>query len=307
MRMSLLSRSKLNRFCPRSISIENLDSESMITAYSTKAHKSTTVEDYYNNAKIDPIIAPVSTVTDIHGDELKATAVLRIGYHHLHCHRNRFLPRGNRSGMLFHCVSQTCVTYPVENLRDKLSKSDEYINVGDFTVGVTPLISDIWIQCLGRTSITFGHVVLLRDDLLALASKVFVRQDKGTGDLIPISDDERTEQFPASFEDIDLPAVSKITEPNPNEMEEVFQFRLGPQHCIHQYADPSALAEFALQGLSLKGHFQCSGQNSSFQHLQPANLDETISCRVHKVLPIIGLYRGDADCRLLMLAELGTV
>lgn len=273
--------------------------------YATVSHESSTLEDFYGT-KIDPILAPVSSVTDIHGNTLKATAALRIGMHHLHGHADRFVPLENHSGLNIHCVSQACVTHPVDDLKGKLNRCDDHVTIGDFKVGVTPLISDMWVQSLGRTSITFGHVVSLRDELIALGTYVFVRQDKATGALIHITDDERTEQFPAIYEEVGLPPVEKFPAPNVAEMEELFQVQLGPQHCTELFADPAALAEIALQGLALRGFKQYSHQQVSFQHLQPAQMHQTISCRIHDRLPLIGLYRSfpSGEDELLVLATI---
>jgi hypothetical protein len=121
-----------------------------------------------------------------------------------------------------------------------------------------------------------------------------------------ITEDERTEQFPASYEEIGLPVAAKLSRPKKvSDMEEVFQVRIGPQHCNEYSVDPSALVEIALQGLSLRGHTPYS-QKVSCQHYIPPQLHETLSCRVHTNSPVVGLYRStrSGEDELLVLATL---
>lgn len=252
---------------------------------------------------MEPVLAPVSLATDINGNALKATAALRIGMHHLHGHAERFAP-ANNGNYYMHCVSQACQTFPVHDLTSKLLHTKESVMLGDLEIEVTPLISESWVQSLGRTSITFGHAVCLDNDLLALATKVMVRQGND-GKLIHISDDERNDQFPASYEELELPSADKPVTPNLQDMEEIFNVRIGPQHCNDRYCDPASLADMALQGMCVKGIKQFC-QKVSFQHFKPAQMHETLSCRISKDHSLVGLYRechaGEPD--LLVLAKM---
>lgn len=217
--------------------------------------------------------------------------------HHLFANHRLFSgSSGDHGPANLFCVSQACVTFPVWRLSDKVERSQEQIvTQTGLPLHIVPMVSDMWVQRLGEASITFGHSLSLNGKQLAKVTRVFVRTDARSGSLLLVSDEERTELFPAQPDDRSaLPVVVRPQAPKLSDMEEVFSVRMGPQHLNgFRFVDPSVLAELSLQGLSSRG-YAYETHNVSCQYLVPARVNQTLSCRIHNDLPLVGLYHKTA-------------
>ena len=247
-------------------------------------------------SRMEPMLAPLSVASDVaNNSTLRTTSAMKLATHHLFTNKKLF-SRANKSRVNLFCVSQACVTFPVRELHEKLEQARETIQTTttSSSLSIVPVVSEMWIQSLGTTSITFGHSLSLHDQMLAKITRIFVRQNVNTGKLLTVSDQERSGLFPPLLEPNNnngLPVVLRPNEPPLFEhMEHVFEARVGPQHVNeHRLVDPSALADIALQGLALRG-YQHETHNVSCHYLVPAQLNQTLSVRIHSHLPLVGLY-----------------
>ena len=231
------------------------------------------------------ILAPVNISTDLAGDCLCTTAALRIADHHLNT-ASGFIPAENVE--LF-VVSQACVTFPLMNLRERLKEG-------------SIVTSEMWVEDLGRTSIKFGHAItVLHGEQLALITRIYVRKNVKIGNLLEISREERYRIFPATpRKDVDLPQVCKLDIPLEHDMRELFTVRIGPQHCNNAHVDHAALADLVLQGMYIQGY---EAQKLSLRYLAPSELNQTLSCRVHKDRPLVALYKDGTPSSPLVIGQ----
>ena len=238
------------------------------------------------------LVAPVNLSTDLlEAKSLRTTACLRYADHHLNAlDAATFLPTDNRNVDLF-CVSQACSTYSVADLKKRLqqTRTDD---------AVIPVVSEMWIESLGNTSMTFGHVIRFEDNLLAAMTRIYVRTNTKTGKMLNVLEKEREDLFPATpsrRDKVKLPVVTKLEAPSESDtMEPLFEVLIGPQHCNNDHVDHAALADFILQGMSLRG-MRCT-QKLSLRYLSPAKLNQTLKVCVHKVKPLAALYKcGSPD------------
>ena len=239
------------------------------------------------------IVAPVNLYTDLaHSIALRTTAALRIADHHVSTRANIFLG----SDMELFCVSQVCITYPVSDLKEQL----KYFVHKD---GLIPILSEMWVQGLGRTSITFGHKITFRGKPLAAITRVNVRQNSKTGDLVEVSEEERASGFPASPRRVGIPEVPRLDVPSKHDMELAFTVCIGPHHCNNQHVDHAALADLILQGIAIRGDpFEM--QRLSIRYLSPVKLNQTLSCFVHKKRALAALYGQSFDTTPLVVGEI---
>lgn len=233
------------------------------------------------------IVAPVNISTDLAEDSLRTTAALRIADHHLNT-ASGFIPAKHVE--LF-VVSQACVTFPVTDFREQLKKG-------------SVVASEMWVKDLGRTSITFGHAITFHGKHLALMTRIYVRKNVKTGNLLEISTKERYNLFPAApRKDVDLPQVCKLDIPSERDMRELFTVRIGPQHCNNAHVDHAALADLVLQGMYIQGY---EAQKLSLRYLAPPELNQTLSCCVHKDRPLVALYNDGSPSSPLVIGQINS-
>lgn len=230
------------------------------------------------------LVAPVNLSTDLGREShLRTTSCLRIADHSLNAiDATTFLPTNNQNVDLF-CVSQACITYPVVNLKERLQKKRT------FSGTVIPVESEMWIESLGNTSLTFGHLIRFEDEILALMTRIYVRTNVTTGELIKVSDTERI-THPATPRNVTLPQVTKLEAPSESDMQPLFEVLIGPQHCNNNHVDHAALADLLLQGMHVQGHSH-ENQKLSVRYLAPAELNQTLSVCIHKEKPLAALYK----------------
>lgn len=227
------------------------------------------------------IVAPVNISTDLAEDSLRRTAALRIADHHLNISFGFLLA----TNVELFVVSQACVTFPVTNLREQLKKG-------------SVVASEMWVKDLGRTSITFGHAISFHGRHLALITRIYVRKNVKTGNVLEISTEERHNLFPVTpRKDVDLPQVCKLDVPAEHDMRELFTVRIGPQHCNNAHVDHAALADLVLQGMHIQGY---EAQKLSLRYLAPPELNQTLSCCVHKDRPLVALYKDSSSSPLVI-------
>ena len=237
------------------------------------------------------LVAPVNLSTDLlEARRLRTTACLRYADHHLNAlDAATFLPTDERNVDLF-CVSQACSTFSVAKLKKRLERAR--------TGAVIPVMMEMWIESLGDTSLTFGHVIRFEDDILASMTRIYVRTDTKTGQVLKVSKKEREDLFPATpsitTNKVKLPVVTRLEAPLESDMESLFEVLIGPQHCNNNHVDHAALADLLLQGMSLRG-MRCT-EKLSVRYLSPAKLNQTLTVCVHKVEPFAALYKcGSPD------------
>lgn len=244
-------------------------------------------DNYVQSTMYSPdtaIVAPVNISTDLAEDSLRTTAALRMADHHLNT-ASGFIPAKNVD--LF-VVSQACLTFPVTNLREQLK-------MGSFVA------SKMWVEDLGRTSITFGHAITFHGKFLALITRIYVRKNVKTGNLLEISMEERYSLFLATpRKGVDLPQVCKLDVPSKHDMRELFTVRIGPQHCNNAHVDHAALADLVLQGMYIQGY---EAHKLSLRYLAPSELNQTLSCCVHKDHPLVALYKDGARSSPLVIGQ----
>lgn len=236
--------------------------------------------------------------TDLVNDAaLRTTAALRYADHHLNAmDASVFLPKDSSSHVDFFCVSQACITYSADNLKEHLQNAR--IHSGT----VIPVESEMWTEALGTTSITFGHAISFDSELLATMTRIYARINTQTGALLKVSDKERTDLFPARTprRDVVLPTVTKLAIPPENGMmQPLFDVRIGPQHCNNNHVDHAALADLLLQGMYIQGS-PCEKGKLVVRYLAPAELDRTLSVCVHRSQPLAALYKKGVDTPLVI-------
>lgn len=161
-------------------------------------------------------------------------------------------------------------------------------------------MSEMWVESLKRTSITFGHVLTFEGEILASMTCIYVRKNIKTGELLEVSERERTEVFPARPRpDVELPAVAKLEVPSENDMQPLFDVRIGPQHCNNDHVDHAALVDLLLQGMYIQG---CPSemQKMTVQYMAPADLDQSLVVSVHKDQLLVALYRHGSPTPLVV-------
>lgn len=231
------------------------------------------------------LVAPVNISTDlVDSVALRTTAALRYADHHLNAASSSvFLPEQGGNVELF-CVSQSCITFPIENLKERLQ------NTRIHSERLIPVDSEMWVENLGKTSITFGHVITFEGNILASMTRIYVRKNVKTGMLLEVSEKERSDLFPATArQDLLLPFVDRLEVPVKSEMKHIFNVRIGPQHCNNDHVDHAALADLLLQGLFIKG-YSCEMNKLSIRYLAPSELNQTLSVYVDKDRPLAALY-----------------
>lgn len=245
------------------------------------------------------LIAPVNLSTDlVMKVALRTTAALRYADHHLNAVDPSFLvppPESGNTVEVF-CVSQACITSPMEDLKRRLQSS----RIHDRTV--IPVESKMWVEALGKTSITFGHFISFEGNILARMTRIYVRKNMETGRLVEVTEKERSKVFPATpTTECELPSVTKY-DPSiflDDQMEPIFTVRIGPQHCNNDHVDHAALADLLLQGLASRGYL-CEMQTVSVTYLLPASLNETLRVSVHKDKPVAVLYKEGSSTPMVV-------
>jgi len=241
------------------------------------------------------LVAPINLSTDlVDSVALRKTAALRYADHHLNARASSvLLPKECKNVQLF-CVSQACMTYPILNLKERLQEARTCSET------VIPVESEMWVESLGRTSITFGHVITFEGEILAAITRINVRKNVGTNILVEISEKERLELCLARPQrDVVMPTVTKLEVPSEPDMKALFDVRIGPQHCNNDHVDHAALADLMLQGLYVQG-YPYETQKLSIRYLEPGELDQTLSVCVHKDRPLAALYKDGSDIPLVI-------
>ena len=245
------------------------------------------------------LVTPVNLSTDlVDSVALRMSAALRIADHHLNAAASSvFLPGECKDIELF-CVSQACIVYSMKHLKERLQNARFHSIVG----AVIPVVSDMWVQSLGRASITFGHVITFEGEMLATMTRIYVRKNVKTGVLLEVTETERTELFPARpTGDFELPVVTKLEVPSENDMTPLFTVRIGPQHCNNDHVDHAALADLILQGMYIRGFsYSYEMPKLSLQYVAPAELNEELSVCVHKERPLVALYKQGSGLPLVV-------
>lgn len=244
------------------------------------------------------ILAPINLATDlVENRTIRLGAVLRMADHHLNLRSQGLIPY---AGVEPFCVSQACRNFGLDEFKQQLEQQVSQCQVqhgeSSSIASFVPLVSEIWVQALGTSSISFGHAVSFRDHIVGLATRVFVRLDTSTGKLLKVSQEERTgvlEAMPHLH--LTLPEVEKLditTGSEQDRMQEVFQVKIGPQHCNNIHVDHAALADLVLQGLSIR-KYSLTEQQLSMQYVNPGTIGKTVSCKVHSDKPLAAIYQQD--------------
>ena len=232
--------------------------------------------------------------------QLYPSSALRIADHHLHA-----------SGMIEH----------IENGKNRLYTHDWYcvsqaVNCfaedGLLKKSMIDAQSSIFVMDVGRSSIHFGNVLSLNDQVLATTQRVFCR--KASGKSAPFTVEEKNRFLECRpplnvfdkytmpqlkrFDTTTLPAVVKATDP-------ILTVRVGPQHVnFGNHADHAFLAETAFHGLSLVNREHEGGLNLAINYVSEAFLGDTLECfsYEHKIYVTRTLDSGERELVVVSIA-----
>ena len=210
--------------------------------------------------------------------QLYPSSALRIVDHHLHA--SGIIERSGHGGSKrfyehdWFCVSQSVSCFPVDDLLVK-SLDEEGSHSFIFVLGV------------GTSSIHFGNVITIDDQVLATTRRVFARKDSVSGKSLPFTEEERSRLLEYQPPDIvsigqySLPMLERFGSflPKTKIQEPILKVLVGPQHInFGNHADHAFLAETAIHAMTLAGKEVSS---VAINYISEASLGHTLECLVH--------------------------
>lgn len=261
------------------------------------------------------IVAPFRPVTDVYnGNVLTIAAALKMADSHFE--QAILWKPGSRTTLI--CVAQAVKTYPgadgLQNLAHTNVMFPRGVIKGEDLVGITkPILSDIWVARMGRTSVTSGYSFTTPEGK-CIASVKRVHVQVRDGKPVPWTNADREMATMDNPGEYSLPVIEEI--PSGIDLAafdtgclEKSTTIIGPHHCNHTHVDHAALAELTLQGFFISG-VSYEGRKCSFHYRYPAQKGQVVSCWVHKNLKISLLYgkmKEDKNYNLLLVALLDTI
>lgn len=214
------------------------------------------------------------------GQQLHPASALRIVDHHLHASGIIEYAQENPNPIRLYdhdwfCVNQAVNCFSVEDL---LLKSLDEQNSHSF----------IFVMGVGTSSIHFGNVITLNDEVLATTRRVFCRKHV-SGKSAPFSEVERLSFLESQPPDVlsvgqyAMPQIHKFGSflPTPKEgIEPVLIVKVGPQHVnFGNHADHAFLAETAVHALTLAN---IDAASIAVNYVSEALLGHTLECFFHQ-------------------------
>jgi hypothetical protein len=211
--------------------------------------------------------------------QLHPASALRIVDHHLHASGiiEHAVDNPNPIRLYEHdwfCVNQAVNCFSVDDL---LLKSLDEHNSHSF----------IFVMGVGTSSIHFGNVITLKDEVLATTRRVFCRKHV-SGKTAPFSEEERVQFLESQPPDVltvgqqAMPQIHKFGSflPTPKEgIEPVLTVKVGPQHVnFGNHADHAFLAETAVHALTLE---KIDVASLAVNYVSEALLGHTLECFLH--------------------------
>ena len=207
--------------------------------------------------------------------QLYPASALRIVDHHLHASGIIENSKESVDRLYDHdwfCVSQAVTCFGVEDLLIKSLDDKDFASH-----------SFIFVMGVGTSSIQFGNVITLNDEVLATTRRVFCRKDI-SGKSAPFTDDEKSRFLESKPPELlySMPEVEKFGSflPNPDEnVTPVLSVEIGPQHVnMGNHADNAFLVETAIHAMTLA---KKDVSSVAVNYVSEAKLGQTLDCIFH--------------------------
>ncbi|CAJ1946305.1 unnamed protein product [Cylindrotheca closterium] len=207
--------------------------------------------------------------------QLYPASALRIVDHHLHAsgiieHSKESLDRLYDHDWF--CVSQAVTCFDVEDLLVKSLDDQDFASH-----------SFIFVMGVGSSSIQFGNVITLNDEVLATTRRIFCRKEP-SGKSAPFTDEEKSRFLESQPPELlySMPEVEKFGSFLPGSEENltpVLTVNVGPQHVnMGNHADHAFLVETAIHAMSLADKDISS---VAVNYVSEAKLGHTLECLFH--------------------------
>eukprot|EP00980_Cylindrotheca_fusiformis_P007271 scaffold1525_cov142-Cylindrotheca_fusiformis.AAC.71 len=235
--------------------------------------------------------------------QLHPASALRIVDHHLHASGIIEHAKENPSPVRLYdhdwfCVNQAVNCFSVEDL---MVKSLEEQNSHSF----------IFVMGVGTSSIHFGNIITLNDEILATTRRVFCRKHI-SGNAAPFSEEEKLQLLESQPPDVlsvgayTMPEVHKfgsfLPTPKPD-IEPVLTVKVGPQNVnFGNHADHAFLAETAMHALTLEKRDVTS---LAVNYVSEAMLGHSLDCFFHQDTLFITRSITDTKKALVLVARSG--
>ena len=231
--------------------------------------------------------------------QLYPSSALRIVDHHLHASGIIERTSGNTKRFYEHdwfCVAQSVTCFSVDDLMVK-AMDEESSHSFIFVLGV------------GTSSIQFGNLITINDQVLATTRRVFARKDSTSGKSLPFSNEERARLLEFQPPDINnigqysLPMVEKFGSflPTMHIQRPILKVKIGPQHInFGNHADHAFLAETALHAMTLAGK---NVSSLAINYLSEALLGHELECLFHEDTLFIVRTLKNKTRKLILVAK----
>ena len=227
---------------------------------------------------------------------LLPSSALRIADHHLHASALLTWDHGSNKhgGHDWFCVSQAVRCFPGDRLHEK-SADDAY--------------SSLFVTKVGTSSIHLGNTLMLKDETVATAQRVFCRVSSSTSSSAAFTDQERNKFFeykPSSG--LSFPQLERfdgvVMPETLQDSKSVLSVKVGPQHInFANHVDHACIAETAFHALFLLTNKEESENNLIINYLGQPSIGDVLECFVHEDKIYITTKANSGENKLVAIAK----